>query len=81
MPSYWSDFPPDLMLQCALTPARTQAPPSAEETGEHAVPHYTWLLIVSTLVLGALWSGLGTERSGRPVTVQQEISYEPQRPF
>jgi hypothetical protein len=86
MQPYWDDFPSYLAL-CELTLARAPVPARIEPAAGRVAPRPAHLLVVSALCLAALWSGLGTERSGaplnplRPMTANQEIAHEPHRPL
>ena len=86
MQPYWDDFPSYLTL-CELTLARAPVPARIEPAAGRAASRPAHLLVASVLGLAALWSGLGTERSGaplnslRPMTANQEIAHEPHRPL
>jgi hypothetical protein len=86
MQLYWDDFPSYLAL-CELTVARPPVPARIKLAPRRPASRPAHLLVASVLCLAALWSGLGTARSGypqnplRPMTAHQEIAHEPHRPL
>jgi hypothetical protein len=64
---------------CAPMRAHSGATAGQGKAG-YSAPRCVRMLAMSALVFGALWSGLGMEQAGRPVTAQQEAVYGPHRP-